>query len=153
MAMQMTSKAFQDGGAIPRKYTCDGENISLALEWTSVPDDAMTLALIVDDPDAPDGTFVHWVLYNLPAHILEIPENLPPEGQLENGIMQGLNDFKNIGYGGPCPPGGTHRYVFKLCALDKELELPPGATKRQLLQTMEGHILDRAQLMGTYAKT
>jgi Raf kinase inhibitor-like YbhB/YbcL family protein len=153
MAMQMTSKAFQDGGAIPQKHTGEGEDISPALEWTSVPDDAMTLALIADDPDAPDGTWVHWVFYNLPAHILEIPENLPREGQLENGIMQGQNDFKNIGYGGPCPPSGTHRYVFKLFALDKELELQPGASKRQLLQAMEGHILDRAQFMGTYSKT
>ena len=153
MAMQMASKAFQDGAAIPQKYTCEGEDISPALEWTSVPDEAMTLALISDDPDAPDGTWVHWVLYNVPAHILEIAENLPREGQLENGIMQGQNDFKNIGYGGPCPPSGTHRYVFKLFALDKELELQPGATKRQLLQAMEGHILDRAQFMGTYSKT
>lgn len=153
MAMQMTSKAFQDGGAIPQKHACEGEDISPALEWTSVPDDAMTLALIADDPDASEGPWVHWVLYNVPAHILEISENLPRKGQLENGIMQGQNDFKNTGYGGPCPPSGTHRYVFKLHALDKELELPPGATKRQLLQAMEGHILDRAQLVGTYSKT
>lgn len=153
MAMQMTSKAFQDGGAIPQKHTGEGEDVSPALEWTSVPDDAMTLALIADDPDAPDGNWVHWVFYNLPAHILEIPENLPREGRLENGIMQGQNDFTKIGYGGPCPPSGTHRYVFKLFALDKELELQPGATKRQLLQAMEGHILDRAQFMGTYSKT
>lgn len=152
MAMQLTSKAFQDGGEIPQKHTCDGEDISPCLEWTAVPDDTMTLALIVDDPDAPDGTWVHWLFYNLPAHILEIAENLPREGQLENGIMQGRNDFKNIGYGGPCPASGTHRYVFKLIALDKELELQPGATKRQLLTAMEGHILDRAQFMGTYSK-
>ena len=153
MAMQMASKAFQDGGEIPQKYTCDGEDLSPALEWSSVPDEAMTLALILDDPDAGDGTWVHWILYNVPAHILEIPDNLPREGQLESGIMQGLNDFQNIGYGGPCPPSGIHRYVFKLYALDKELELQPGATKRQLLKAMEGHILDRAQFMSTYSKT
>jgi Raf kinase inhibitor-like YbhB/YbcL family protein len=153
MAMQMTSKAFDDGGAIPEKHTCDGADLSPALEWTSVPDDAMTLALILEDPDTPDGTWVHWVFYNFPAHILEIEEGLPREGQLENGIMQGLNDFKTMGYGGPCPPSGTHRYVFKLFALDKELEIQPGANKRQLLTAMEGHILDRAQFMGTYSKT
>ncbi len=153
MAMQMTSKAFQDGGAIPQKHTGEGEDISPALEWTAVPDEAMTLALIADDPDASEGPCVHCVLYNVTAHILEIPENLPREGQLQNGIMQGQNDFKSTGYGGPCPPSGTHRYVFKLHALDKELELPSGATKRQLLQAMEGHILDRAQLVGTYSKT
>lgn len=153
MAMHLSSKAFKGGYAIPKEYTCDGDDISPPLEWTSVPDDAMTLALIADDPDAPNGTWVHWVLYNLPAHILEIPANLPPKDQLENGTIQGINDFKNIGYGGPCPPGGTHRYVFKLYALDKELDLAAGATTRQLLQAMEGHILDRAQFMGTYSKT
>ncbi|GJL78778.1 MAG: hypothetical protein NPINA01_17670 [Nitrospinaceae bacterium] len=152
MAMQLTSKAFLDGGTIPKKHTCDGENVSPTLEWGSVPDDAMTLALILDDPDAPGGTFVHWILYNLPAHITEIQDDLLREGQLENGTMQGQNDFKNIGYGGPCPPSGTHRYVFKLYALDRELELQPGATKKQLLQAMEGHILDRAQFVGTYSK-
>lgn len=153
MAMELTSKAFQEGCAIPKKYTCDGEDISPPLEWGSVPDDAMTLALISDDPDAPNGTWVHWVLYNLPAHIMEIAENLPLDGQLENGTMQGQNDFKKIGYGGPCPPSGTHRYVFKLYALDKELDLAPGATKKQLLQAMEGHILDRAQFTATYSKS
>ena len=153
MAMQLTSKAFKEGGAIPKKYTCEGGDVSPPLEWTSVPDEAMTLALISDDPDASNGVWVHWVLYNIPAHIMEIPENLPREGQLENGTMQGQNDFKKIGYGGPCPPSGIHRYVFKIYALDKELDLAPGATNKQLLQAMEGHILDRAQFLGTYSKS
>jgi Raf kinase inhibitor-like YbhB/YbcL family protein len=137
---------------IPEKYTCDGIDVSPPLVLSSVPDSTKTLALICDDPDAPMGTWVHWVLFNLPANITELPENIRPEKELENGAKQGMNDFHKIGYGGPCPPGGTHRYYFKLYALDTELNLEAGVTKSQLLEAMEGHILGEGQLMGRYKR-
>ena len=152
MDIKITSTAFDEGGMIPEKYTCDGIDVSPPLTWTSIPEGTKTLALICDDPDAPMGTWVHWVLFNLPANIIEMPENIPPERELENGAKQGMNDFRKIGYGGPCPPGGTHRYYFKLFALDIELNLEAGATKSQLLEAMEGHILGEGQLMGRYKR-
>jgi len=152
MEIKITSTAFEEEGMIPEKYTCDGIDVSPPLTWTSIPDGTKILALICDDPDAPMGTWVHWVLFNLPANIIEMPENIPPERELENGAKQGMNDFRKIGYGGPCPPGGTHRYYFKLFALDTELNLEAGATKSQLLEAMEGHILGEGQLMGRYKR-
>lgn len=152
MEIKITTRAFVPGGKIPGKYTCDGLDVSPPLAWTSVPEGTKTFALICDDPDAPMGTWVHWVLFNLPADIQELPENIPPERELESGAKQGMNDFRKIGYGGPCPPGGTHRYYFKLYALDTELDLEVGATKRELLKAMEGHILAEGQLMGRYER-
>lgn len=152
MDIKIKSPAFVPGGKIPGKYTCDGMDISPPLAWTSGPEGTKTFALICDDPDAPMGTWVHWVLFNLPADIIELRENVPPERELENGAKQGMNDFRKIGYGGPCPPGGTHRYYFKLYALDTEINLEAGATKSELLKAMEGHILAEGQLMGKYER-
>ncbi|MFB0564554.1 MAG: YbhB/YbcL family Raf kinase inhibitor-like protein [Candidatus Aminicenantaceae bacterium] len=152
MEIKITSTAFEEGGIIPEKYTCDGEDISPHLTWSSVPEGAKTLALINDDPDAPVGAWVHWVLFNIPAFLTEIHENIPPERELENGAKQGMNGFRRIGYGGPCPPSGTHRYFFKIYALDTELNLEAGATKSQLLEAMEGHILGEGKLMGKYGR-
>lgn len=152
MDIKIKSPAFVPGGKIPGKYTCDGMDISPPLAWTSGPEGTKTFALICDDPDAPMGTWVHWVLFNLPAEIIELRENVLPERGLESGAKQGMNDFRKIGYGGPCPPGGTHRYYFKLYALDTEINLETGATKSELLKAMEGHILAEGQLMGKYER-
>jgi hypothetical protein len=152
MAIKVMSSAFEEGGMIPRKYACDGADVSPPLAWTGIPEGAKTIALISDDPDAPVGTWVHWVLYDLPANIKELPEAVSPEKELRTGAKQGRNDFRRIGYGGPCPPGGTHRYYFKLYALDTVLNLPAGATKAELLKAMEGHILAQGQLMGKYKR-
>lgn len=152
MDIQLTSSVFENEGMIPSKYSCDGEDISPPLSWSSVPEGTQTVALIADDPDAPMGTFVHWVLFNLPANVQELPEDVPSDKKLDNGALQGTNDFKKIGYGGPCPPGGTHRYYFKIYALDTELDLKAGATKKDLLNAMEGHILAQGQLMGKYQR-
>jgi len=152
MAITITSTAFTEGSMIPQDYTCDGEDISPPLIWSGVPDGTKSLALICDDPDAPMGTWVHWVLFNIPAHIMELPTKIPPEKIIQNGAKHGMNDFRKLGYGGPCPPGGTHRYYFKLYALDTEINLEAGITKAQLLKTMEGHILAEGQLMGRYSR-
>ena len=152
MEIKITSTAFEDGGMIPQKYTCDDIDVSPPLAWGSVPDGTKSLALICDDPDAPVGTWVHWVIFNIPANINELPENVPPQKILESGAKQGMSDFRRIGYGGPCPPGGTHRYYFKLYALDTELNIEAGITKAELLKAMEGHILAEGQLMGKYKR-
>lgn len=153
MAMQLTSSAFKEGGSIPVQYTCDGKNISPPLKWSNVPQGTKSLALICDDPDAPHGTFVHWVLYSIPPAVTELKENVPPDSQLSNGAKHGMPGFNRLGYGGPCPPSGKHRYFFKLYALDFVPALSPGATKEALLKVMDGHILEMAQLMGTYQRT
>ncbi|MFQ5772458.1 MAG: YbhB/YbcL family Raf kinase inhibitor-like protein [bacterium] len=152
MEIKITSKAFEEGGMIPDKYTCDGADISPPLKWESIPDSTRSLALISDDPDAPMGTWVHWVVYNLPATKRELPENVPPRETLADGTKQGKNDFGKIGYGGPCPLGVTHRYYFKIYALDTELSLESGITKATLLKSMAGHILAEGQLMGKYKR-
>jgi Raf kinase inhibitor-like YbhB/YbcL family protein len=152
MDIKVTSLAFDNEGMIPAKYTCDGEDISPPLKWDAVPQGTKSIALISDDPDAPMGTWVHWVLFNLPADTKELKENIPPDKSLPNGARQGTSDFGRIGYGGPCPPGGTHRYFFKIYALDAELNLQAGARKRDLLKAMEGHILGQGQLMGKYKR-
>ena len=151
-SIKLTSKAFNEGQAIPRGYTCDGTNVSPPLEWTGVPKSAKTLAIVADDPDAPAGTWVHWVLYNLPFDVIGIVENTPPNETLLGGGMQGTNDFQKIGYGGPCPPRGSHRYFFKIYALDSELPLKPGATKADLEKAMDGHVISQGQLIGTYRR-
>ena len=152
MDIQLTSSAFAESGMIPPQYTCDGQDVSPPLRWESVPEGTGSIALICDDPDAPMGTFVHWVLYDLPADVRELPENVPAEATLPSGAKQGTSDFGTTGYGGPCPPGGTHRYFFKIYALDAPLELSSGATKAQLLGAMEGHILAQGQLLGKYKR-
>jgi len=152
MEIRITSSSFEECGFIPTKYTCDDVDISPPLEWSGIPEGTKELALICDDPDAPMGTWVHWVMYNLPPNVQTLPENIPPIKELENGTTQGSNDFHKIGYGGPCPPGGTHRYFFKIYALDTELNLEPGKTKAELLKSIEGHILAEGQLMGKYKR-
>jgi Raf kinase inhibitor-like YbhB/YbcL family protein len=152
MEIKLMSAAFKEGQPIPRGYTCDGTNVSPPLEWTGVPKSATTLAIVCDDPDAPAGTWVHWVLFNLPSDVIGTVENTPQTETLLGGGMQGLNDFKKIGYGGPCPPRGRHRYFFKIYALDSELPLKPGASKADLEKAMEGHIVAQGQLIGTYSR-
>jgi Raf kinase inhibitor-like YbhB/YbcL family protein len=153
MKLEAKSSAFTDGGMIPAKYTCDGPDISPPLEVKGIPDGAKTLALISDDPDAPRGTWVHWVLYDWPAHESVFAEGLPKTAELPNGARQGTNDFRRFGYGGPCPPSGVHRYYFKVYALDCKLDKPAGLTKQQLLAAMEGHVLAEGQLMGKYSRS
>jgi Raf kinase inhibitor-like YbhB/YbcL family protein len=152
--MEIRSPAFFIGNTIPYKYTCDGENISPPLQWESPPQGTNSFALILDDPDAPDGTFTHWVVYNLPADSRELPEGVAKHPKLHKGIMQGKNSFGDVGFGGPCPPkkDGAHRYFFKILALDQLLDLPPGASKEQVMAAMEGHVLDAAEVMGRYAR-
>lgn len=152
MQIAITSNAFDEGGLIPSKYTCDGVDVSPPLRWDGIPEGAASIALICDDPDAPMGTWVHWVLFNLPARAKELAENIPTTETLADGARQGINDFGKIGYGGPCPPSGTHRYFFKIYALDTQLDLATGADKSQLLEAMEGHILAQGQLMGKYKR-
>lgn len=148
----LTSSAFKEGEAIPKQYGCKGVDISPPLEWSGVPDNAKSLALIVDDPDAPMGTWVHWVIFNIPAQTTGLPENVPPKDSLPDGAIQGRNDFRNIGYGGPCPPSGTHRYFFKLYALDTALQLKAGSSKADVLKAMKGHLVGEGQLMGRYSR-
>ena len=150
--MEIRSSAFGSGEMIPVKYTCDGADFSPSLEWTAGPAGTKSFALICDDPDAPMGTWVHWVIYDIPAAATMLAEGITREKDLPGGGTQGINDFRRLGYGGPCPPGGTHRYFFKLYALDAALGLKPGITKDQLLTAMKGHILAEAQLMGTYRR-
>lgn len=149
---RLTSSAFLQGEPIPSIYSCDGDNTSPRLTWTNPPGGTQSFALIFDDPDAPVGTWVHWVLYNLPAETLSLPEAVGPDPTLANGAVHGSNSWESIGYGGPCPPGGEHRYFFKLYALDGMLALGVGATKEQLLEAMEGHIVAETELMGTYSR-
>jgi Raf kinase inhibitor-like YbhB/YbcL family protein len=148
--MIVTTPAFSPNGAIPARYTCDGENSSPALEWTGVPKNAKSLALIVDDPDAPAKVWVHWVVYNMPATLKGLPEAAKKSDALEVGGKQGVTDFGDAGYGGPCPPSGNHRYYFKLYALSEMLVLSGKATKADVEKAMKGKILATATLMGTY---
>jgi len=150
--MELKSSAFSQGRAIPSKYTCEGQDVSPPLTWTETPPGTKSLALIADDPDAPMGTWVHWVVYNLPPATRQLPEEFPTDGRLPDGTIQGKTDFGRTGYGGPCPPSGTHRYFFHLFALDTTLTLPSASTAKQLKAAMQGHILAEAQLMGTYRR-
>ena len=153
MTLALSSPAFTEGKPIPAHFTCDEQDVSPPLRWTSVPAGAKSLALIADDPDAPVGIWVHWVLYDLAPATTQLPENLDKSQHVLGGASQGLNDFRRLGYGGPCPPPGKpHRYFFKLYALDAMLGLMPGATKKELLKAMEGHVLAEGQLMGTYQR-
>jgi Raf kinase inhibitor-like YbhB/YbcL family protein len=150
--MKLESSAFVANELIPAKYTCQGQDISPPLSWDSPPIGTKSIALICDDPDAPGKTWAHWVVYNLPPDLVSLPENIPPTKILSSGGLQGINDFGRIGYGGPCPPSGTHRYFFKLYALDQVLDLQAGATKAQLESVMKNYILGYAELVGLYRK-
>jgi Raf kinase inhibitor-like YbhB/YbcL family protein len=152
MSLGLTSPAFQPGSPLPVAYSCRGRDVSPALNWGESPAGTKSLALIMDDPDAPMGTWVHWVIYNIPASARGLPEAVPAGPQLKDGSLQGKNSGGQNGYNGPCPPSGTHRYFFKLYALDTALTLSSGASKDQLLKAMQGHILAQAELMGTFSK-
>ncbi len=145
--LKLSSPALENGGKIPKKYTCDGANVNPPLTIGNVPSNTKSLALVFDDIDAPRGTYVHWILWNLPPDVKEIKEDSVPEG-----VVQGMNDFKKPNYGGPCPPKRAHRYVFRIYALDTHLNLNPKGTKKDLEKVMEGHIISRAQLTGLYQR-
>lgn len=151
--MKLTSPAFDHQGTIPKEYTCEGQDISPALVWSDVPLDTKSFALIMDDPDAPSGIWVHWVIFNIHPTSITLPENFPKDEELPDSVRQGKNSAGKIGYVGPCPPYGTHRYIFRLYALDNKLNMLSGITKEQLLSAMEGHILDQTQLIGLYQRT
>jgi len=144
--MRIVCPKFKHNEMIPSKYTCDSEDINPSLEIEDIPKNAKSVALIMDDPDAPRGTWVHWVVWNIPIHTKNIEEGIEPEG------TQGTTDFGRKGYGGPCPPSGTHRYFFKVYALDKELELKEGSTKMDLERSMKAHIIEKAELIGLYKR-
>jgi Raf kinase inhibitor-like YbhB/YbcL family protein len=153
MAFELTSTAFASGATIPQKHTCDGGNVSPPLAWTDPPSGTKAFALVCEDPDAPAGTWVHWVLYDLPATARGVPEGVPPEPSLPDGSRQGRNDFKKMGYGGPCPPPGPpHRYFFRLYALDAPTGLQPGATRSELAKAIASHTRATAELMGRYGR-
>ena len=156
MTLTLKSSAFDNGGEIPSRYTCEGEDVSPPLVWTGVPETARSLVLIIDDPDAPDPKapkmiWVHWVLYNIPPDVSGLPEGIVP-AKLQPGMVEGLNDWKRIGYGGPCPPIGRHRYFHKLYALDTVLEGMNTPTKTKVEAAMKGHVIAQTELMGTYQK-
>jgi hypothetical protein len=153
MTLHLTTTAFQAGEPIPSRHAYENEDLSPALQWSGIPASAKSLALICDDPDAPMGTWVHWVLYDLEPTTAGLAEGVSKSPELAGGARQGINDYKKIGYGGPCPPPGKpHRYFFKLYALDTKLNLKHGLTKKDLEQAMEGHVIAAGELMGTYQK-
>ena len=155
MTIQLKSPAFKEGEPIPPRYSCEDVDISPPLNWdespVKIPNDG-SLAIILDDPDAPGGTWVHWVIFNLPPQTDSLPEMIMQREELENGALQGTNSWGTIGYRGPCPSRGTHRYFFKIYALDTKRDLPAGITKQELLKVMEGHLVDEGQLKGTYTR-
>jgi Raf kinase inhibitor-like YbhB/YbcL family protein len=151
--MELSSPAFRQGQPIPAGFTCDGDDRSPTLAWSGAPTETRSFALLCEDPDAPRGMWVHWVLFNLPADAVELEEGVPPLPELPSGARQGANDWSRPGYGGPCPPpGNPHRYFFRLYALDALLNLAPGATRADLQTAMSGHVLADTSLMGTYQR-
>jgi Raf kinase inhibitor-like YbhB/YbcL family protein len=153
VSLELSSPAFVQGERIPKEFTADGRNVSPPLKWSAAPEGTKSLALVCDDPDAPMGTWVHWVLYNLPANAQELSQGVPTQNTIANGAKQGKNSFQKIGYGGPAPPPGKpHRYFFKLFALDTTLNLDPGADARKVQSAMQGHILGQGELMGQYSR-
>lgn len=151
--LQVSSTAFADGQTIPQKYTCSGDDVSPPLTWTLPPAETKSIAVIVEDVDAPSGTFTHWLLFNLPGDTVALNENIPKMATLPIGAKQGVNDFKKIGYSGPCPPSGKpHRYYFKIYALDTPSNLPTSATGKDLLAAMNHHVLGQGELMGTFGR-
>jgi hypothetical protein len=153
MAFQLTSTAFESEETIPDRYTCEGADVSPPLSWSDPPEGTKSFALVFEDPDAPGGTFTHWLLYGIPGSRDGLPEGVETDPTLSWGGKQGRNDFGNVGYGGPCPPmGSEHRYFFRLYALDRELDLPQGASRDQLLDRAEEHAIARTGLMGRYGR-
>ncbi len=152
MGITVTSPAFEWMKAIPSKYTCDGADVSPPLAWQGVPEGARSIVLICDDPDAPAGTWVHWVCYDIPPTVDSLAENQPKADTLACGGKQGMTDFRRVGYGGPCPPGGTHRYFFKVYALDTMLNLPAGNTQTDIEKAMKGHVKAQGELVGVYSR-
>ncbi len=153
MSLDVESPAFGRGEPIPTRYTCDGQDVSPPLRWSGVPDSAVTLAVLAEDPDAPHGLWVHWVLYGLEASRSGLPEGVPTHEAVLDGALQGRNDFRKIGYGGPCPPAGQrHRYFFRIYALDERPDLGAAATRSELLAAIEGHVVAEGALMGTYRR-
>ncbi len=153
MPLQVKSSAFSHGERIPEKYTADGPDVSPPISWEGVPEGTASIAVICDDPDAPRGTWVHWLIWNIPAESQGLPEGVPPDRELPDGSRQGTNDFGRIGYGGPAPPPGTpHRYYFRVYALDTRLDVPAGARRDALESAMRGHVLAQGELMGTYGR-
>ena len=153
MSFALKSSAFSSGGEIPRKYTCSGENVSPALTWSDLPSKAHSLALIADDPDAPGGTWTHWVIWNISAHAASLAEAVPPIESLDGGARQGRNDFGRIGYSGPCPPPGRpHRYFFRAYALDAALDLKAGPGRSELESAMKPHVVAQAEWMGMFKR-
>lgn len=150
--MKISSTAFAHEDMIPVRYTCDGHNVSPPLQWSKAPADTDSFALICDDPDALSGTWVHWVIFNIPPDVNGLPENMPQQKDVSGLGRNGKNDDGNFGYDGPAPPSGIHRYYFKLYALDAMLNLKPGITKEALLKAMKGHVLAEAQIMGKYGR-
>ena len=152
MEISVKCPVFKDGEMIPSRYTCDGVNVSPPITWSDPPESTKSLALICDDPDAPMGTWVHWVVYNIAPNQAGFGENVPTGSRTPDGAVQGVTDFGTEGYGGPCPPSGTHRYYFKVYALDMELSINGQATKKQVVDAMKGHILAQGQIMGRYKR-
>jgi Raf kinase inhibitor-like YbhB/YbcL family protein len=153
MALTLSSTAFKPGGEIPKQYTCEGADQSPALSWSGAPTGTRAFVLIADDPDAPVGTWVHWVVYDLPPNASGLPQGIPTQDTVPGGGTHGINDFRKTGYGGPCPPPGKpHRYFFRLYALDQPTQLKPRATKAEVLRAVEGHVLAQAELVGTYKR-
>ncbi len=152
MSISLTSSAFPDGKTIPAKHTCDDKDISPSLRWSDPPEGTQSFVVICDDPDAPSGTWVHWLLYNIPGDTRSLPEAVPIAPNLANGSSNGKNSWNNYGYGGPCPPSGTHLYVFKIYALDTVLNIDAGANRKILYKIMEEHVLARGELTGTYSR-
>jgi Raf kinase inhibitor-like YbhB/YbcL family protein len=150
VGFELKSSAFDNGGHIPEDFTCDGTGQSPPLEWEGAPPGTKAFALIADDPDAPGGTWTHWLLFNVPGSATALQAAVSSDRDLKDGSKQGKNDFQNIGYGGPCPPGGTHRYYFRLFALNDQLSLKSGASRPQLETALKGHVIGQAQVMGTY---
>jgi len=149
----ISSANFENGGQIPRQFTCDGADVSPQLSWTDAPAGTKSFALIADDPDAPVGTWTHWVIFDLPARLTSLPQGVPKADDVPGGGHQGRNDFRKVGYGGPCPPPGKpHRYFFKLYAMDRMLGLKPGCSKQDLEQALQGHVLGNAELIGRYQR-
>jgi hypothetical protein len=152
MTLTLSTPAFAHGKSIPDEFSCKGRNISPALAWTGAPEKTASYAIILEDPDAPSGTFVHWVIYNIPAISNGLNQAVPHTPTFDDGAAQGRNGANHQYYDGPCPPSGTHRYFFRLYALDTRMQLPPGATAEQLRQAMQAHILAQGELMGTFSK-
>jgi Raf kinase inhibitor-like YbhB/YbcL family protein len=152
MSLQLMSRAFADDELIPDAYTCDGNDVSPPLRWTDAPAETKSFAVIAEDLDAPSGVFTHWLVYGLPANARELPEGVPQRPNLDGGARQGRNDFGTVGYGGPCPPSGSHRYVFTVYALADGLDLAPGATRQQFDDALDAHVVEEASLTGRYLR-